>query len=105
MRGMHERFQRKQLKWQRYASSYSKWAFGINFIILVMQIIQMLYHQLVEVFGAEDSNSAPVSYKFCCRKVDLNHKVVASLDKILHDNYLCLVESEKQQTKQVRSKT
>ena len=31
--------------------------------------------------------------------------VVASLDKILHDNYLCLVESNKQQIKEVRSKT
>jgi len=61
MRGMHERFQRKQLKWQQYASSYSKWAFGINFVILVMQIVQMLFHQLVEVFS-NDANSTPVSY-------------------------------------------
>ena len=30
--------------------------------------------------------------------------VVASLDKMLHDNYLCLVESNKQQIKEVRSK-
>ena len=30
--------------------------------------------------------------------------VVASLDKMLHDNYLCLEESGKQQIKEVRSK-
>ena len=30
--------------------------------------------------------------------------VVASLDKMLHDNYLCLVESHKQQIEEVRSK-
>ena len=30
--------------------------------------------------------------------------VVASLDKMLHDDYLCLVESGKQQTKEVRRK-
>ena len=58
MRGMHERFQRKQLKWQRYASSYSKWAFGINFMILVTQIVQMLFHQLVEVFSGVASSSS-----------------------------------------------
>ena len=29
--------------------------------------------------------------------------VVASLDKMLHDDYLCLVESGKQQIKEVRS--
>ena len=29
--------------------------------------------------------------------------VVASLDKMLHDDYLCLVESSKQQIKEVRS--
>ena len=30
---------------------------------------------------------------------------VASLDKILPDNYLCLVESNKQQIKEIRSKS
>ena len=30
--------------------------------------------------------------------------VVASLDKMLHDDYLCLVESGKQQIKEVRRK-
>ena len=29
-------------------------------------------------------------------------RVVASLDKMLHDNYLCLVESNKQQIEEVR---
>ena len=32
-------------------------------------------------------------------------QVVTSLDKMLHDNYLCLVESGKQQIKEVGSKT
>ena len=31
--------------------------------------------------------------------------IVASLDKILPDNYLCLMESNKQQIKKVRSKS
>ena len=31
-------------------------------------------------------------------------KVVASLDKMLYDDYLCLVESGKQQIKEVRRK-
>ena len=30
--------------------------------------------------------------------------IVASLDKILSDNYLCLVESNKQQIKEIRSR-
>ena len=30
--------------------------------------------------------------------------IVASLDKILPDNYLCLVESNKQQIKEIKSK-
>ena len=31
--------------------------------------------------------------------------IVASLDKILPDNYLCLVESNKQQFKEIRSRS
>ena len=31
--------------------------------------------------------------------------VVASLDKMLYDNYLCLVESHNQRIKEVRNKT
>ena len=31
--------------------------------------------------------------------------IVASLDKILPDNYLCLVESNKQQIKEIRSRS
>ena len=31
--------------------------------------------------------------------------VVASLDKMLHDNYLCLMKSNKQQIEEVKSKT
>ena len=36
--------------------------------------------------------------------VQLLNLVVASLDKMLHDNYLCLVESDKLQIKEDRSK-
>ena len=31
--------------------------------------------------------------------------IVASLDKILPDNYLCLVESNKQQIKEIRNRS
>ena len=40
--------------------------------------------------------STPTQASFC---------VVASLDKMLHDNYLCLVEFSKQKIEEVRSKT
>ena len=43
------------------------------------------------------------------RKVDgltpTQASFVASLDKMLHDNYLCLVQSHKQQIEEVGSKT
>ena len=39
-----------------------------------------------------------------CKAKGILYIVVASLDKMLHDNYLCSVESNKQQIKGVRSK-
>nr|XP_002127895.1 uncharacterized protein LOC100179921 isoform X2 [Ciona intestinalis] len=47
---MHDRFKKKSQKWEREAVSYTRWSFGINFFILMMQMCQMLIHQLAEIF-------------------------------------------------------
>ena len=59
---------------------------------------------MAESSAAWPSGSERIFYDRHDRKVDGSTTTDASLNKMLHDNYLCLVESNKQQIEKVRSK-
>lgn len=45
LRKMHDRFKKKVTKWEELAHSYSRYAFAMNFTILVLQVLQMILQQ------------------------------------------------------------
>ncbi|XP_076813044.1 uncharacterized protein LOC143459684 isoform X2 [Clavelina lepadiformis] len=48
---MHDRFEKKAVKWEYQAAWYARCSFGLNFSILLMQMIQMMFDQLTDLFG------------------------------------------------------
>ncbi|CAK8686221.1 unnamed protein product [Clavelina lepadiformis] len=60
---MHDRFEKKAVKWEYQAAWYARCSFGLNFSILLMQMIQMMFDQLTDLFGIKSHRAnAPETY-------------------------------------------